>query len=393
MAFMIAPTDGADIPAEQRRSAVSRGLMDFGFSLLANSGRPFGQALGQAGSAGMAGYDAAVDDIMSGQRARREQEAFEAEQAERERLSQLQQAQAAAREAYGQILAQSNPELAALYGANPAAVERMMAGAAAPLSAADDAQLALQRDRLDLTRENAEADRALKERQLATSLAFDERELALKEAASATKSQGELTDMAIKLRDKFHQQGGKPIQNIAEGLRGLRGAAGEDSAAGDLSLLFGYGKVLDPGSVVREGEISTLGNLGGLGEKLMRMAQNVKEGRLLTPKMRQEIMAAAETTAREKIGTYQPVIDQYTRVATDLDIDPADVIPDYQSVLALEPGPPETEALEPDLPVFDIEEQASELGVAPDVIAEAAREAGVTPERIIEALRAKQGGG
>lgn len=137
-------------------------------------------------------------------------------------------------------------------------------------------------------------------------------------------------EMAAKLRDKFHSQGGKAIQNITEGLNGLRASSGEDTAAGDLALLFSYGKVLDPGSVVREGELETLSNLGGIGDRLYRLALKADTGQRLTPDMRAEIMRAAEITAREKVSTFEPVIEQYRTLAEAADIDPGDVIPDYQ---------------------------------------------------------------
>ena len=45
------------------------------------------------------------------------------------------------------------------------------------------------------------------------------------------------------------------------------------SGASDIALLYGYMKVLDPGSTVREGEFATASNAGGIPDKIVTPVQ------------------------------------------------------------------------------------------------------------------------
>jgi len=62
--------------------------------------------------------------------------------------------------------------------------------------------------------------------------------------------------------------------------------ASEDTAVGDLSLIFGYMKMLDPGSVVREGEYATAENARGVPDRILNIYNRVRTGERLTPSQR-----------------------------------------------------------------------------------------------------------
>tara|TARA_R110000868_G_scaffold364779_1_gene627654 strand:- start:1877 stop:2980 length:1104 start_codon:yes stop_codon:yes gene_type:complete len=61
-------------------------------------------------------------------------------------------------------------------------------------------------------------------------------------------------------------------------------------AAGDLALVFNYMKMLDPGSVVREGEFATAAKAAGLGETMIAAMKKVDNGDILTASMRQDFV-------------------------------------------------------------------------------------------------------
>ena len=67
------------------------------------------------------------------------------------------------------------------------------------------------------------------------------------------------------LRDEFNKQAGD-FSALRSNYSKIRTAQKADTAAGDLSLIFGYMKMLDPGSVVREGEFATAQNAGGISD-------------------------------------------------------------------------------------------------------------------------------
>ena len=81
-------------------------------------------------------------------------------------------------------------------------------------------------------------------------------------------------------------------------------ASAEDpSAAGDLSLLFGYMKMLDPNSVVRETEFANAENAGGIPERIRAQWNKAKQGERLTEGMRADFVDRAQ-------GIYSSALDQ-----------------------------------------------------------------------------------
>ena len=68
----------------------------------------------------------------------------------------------------------------------------------------------------------------------------------------------------------------------------------EDTAVGDLSLIFGYMKMLDPGSVVREGEFATAQNSAGVPERIQNVYNRAVRGERLTPGQRKSFKGQAE---------------------------------------------------------------------------------------------------
>lgn len=70
-------------------------------------------------------------------------------------------------------------------------------------------------------------------------------------------------------------------------------AGGPPSAAGDISLVFSYMKLLDPGSVVREGEQALARNAAGVPERIRTLYNNVLEGESLSPNQRRDFAKRA----------------------------------------------------------------------------------------------------
>lgn len=65
------------------------------------------------------------------------------------------------------------------------------------------------------------------------------------------------------------------------------------SAAGDLALIFNFMKMLDPGSVVREGEFATAQNAAGVPERVRNTYANLLSGERLSDKQRQDFVSQA----------------------------------------------------------------------------------------------------
>jgi hypothetical protein len=86
-------------------------------------------------------------------------------------------------------------------------------------------------------------------------------------------------DIEDKLRKEYGAQT-KPYQEVKSSYNRL--LTSEDNAVGDISLIFGYMKMLDPGSVVREGEFATAQNSAGVPAAVQNMYNKAINGERLT---------------------------------------------------------------------------------------------------------------
>lgn len=68
----------------------------------------------------------------------------------------------------------------------------------------------------------------------------------------------------------------------------------DNSAVGDLSLIFGYMKMLDPGSVVREGEFANAQNAAGVPDRLINVYNKVLSGERLNDGQRSAFKGQAK---------------------------------------------------------------------------------------------------
>ncbi len=65
---------------------------------------------------------------------------------------------------------------------------------------------------------------------------------------------------------------------------------GDPSAAGDIALIFNFMKMLDPGSVVREGEFATAQQATGVPQRILNQYNKIIEGERLNPKQRTDFL-------------------------------------------------------------------------------------------------------
>lgn len=97
--------------------------------------------------------------------------------------------------------------------------------------------------------------------------------------------------MEIKLNDKFLKDTAN-FTEVQEGYRRVKGASPNE--AGDLSLVFGYMKMLDPTSTVREGEQAQVRNAAGVPDRIKNQYNKLMSGEILTKDQRIIFKAEAE---------------------------------------------------------------------------------------------------
>jgi hypothetical protein len=87
--------------------------------------------------------------------------------------------------------------------------------------------------------------------------------------------------------------------------------ASRDDPAGDYGVIFGFLKILDPGSTVREGEFATVENSRGVTESVRALYNKVKEGERLSPEQRRQFTEGAINgfqTQQASLDTYRDQI-------------------------------------------------------------------------------------
>ena len=106
-------------------------------------------------------------------------------------------------------------------------------------------------------------------------------------------------------------------------------SAKDPSGAGDLSLIFNYMKVLDPGSTVREGEFAQVGKSGGLPGEIQNMFNRITGGERLTPEIRKDIVSRAGQLYQGAEEQTSILADEYTGLASQYGAKPERVVGKY----------------------------------------------------------------
>ena len=109
-----------------------------------------------------------------------------------------------------------------------------------------------------------------------------------------------------KLRKEYTKRTEK-FGEVSTILSNLEASANAKNGPGDIALITGFMKMLDPGSVVRETEFATARDTGGLYQKLLNNSQKLQSGQLfaLDSKQRQEYVTLAKQyhdAAQKKAG-------------------------------------------------------------------------------------------
>lgn len=128
-------------------------------------------------------------------------------------------------------------------------------------------------------------------------------------------------------------QGLPSYKNFAQAVpvyRSMVDAVGRDNRASDVNLIYGMAKIMDPGSVVRESEMSVAQAIATIPQRLQAEVKSQIEatGRL-SPDVRQALIEEA----RSRIDAYKSSFDQdanlYRGIAERGRMDTRDVLPDF----------------------------------------------------------------
>lgn len=147
------------------------------------------------------------------------------------------------------------------------------------------------------------------------------------EEKAATEAANKKTELESKYRTELQNlQPVKEYQLAAIGVDKVRNAAKDPSPAGDIALVFGYMKTIDPTSAVKETEFATAQNAADVPERIRNIWRRVKTGERLSPKQRQEFTESAESQFAAYENRAKPLVEGYRKLAIEQGLDPARVI-------------------------------------------------------------------
>ena len=140
------------------------------------------------------------------------------------------------------------------------------------------------------------------------------------------------------LRREIHQLTSYKNWAQAEPIyRTMVDAATRDTKAADLNLVYGLGKIFDPNSVVREGEMVLVKDTAALPDWLVGSINSINGGARLQPETRKAIMAEARSRAEQyrnlAVGDTAP----YRGIAERNRINPDDIIPPIRDLPTVAP--------------------------------------------------------
>ena len=100
----------------------------------------------------------------------------------------------------------------------------------------------------------------------------------------------------------------------------------DKSPASDIALVFGYMKMLDPGSVVREGEYATAQNAAGIPERIRNAYNKAVDGEFLDGKQRADMVATAQRLYKQARSAAEAEATRYRDLAKGYGLDPGRVV-------------------------------------------------------------------
>lgn len=133
----------------------------------------------------------------------------------------------------------------------------------------------------------------------------------------------------------------KTYKDVRNAYERVRASAAQDNGQGDIGLIYGYMKMLDPGSVVREGEFATAENSAGIPTALQNMYNKAISGERLSPEQRQQFAQSAESLYNETAQNLDQTNNQYQSFATQYGVDPSRLLVKPEKYQPLKIGQPQ----------------------------------------------------
>lgn len=123
----------------------------------------------------------------------------------------------------------------------------------------------------------------------------------------------------------------KDFRTINDSFGRIKVSAKNPTAAGDLSMIFNYMKMLDPGSVVRESEFQNAAASGSYGAQIQGMVQKALTGKRLADEIRDDFLSRAKLLYASQERNYEQLRSQYEDMAVRANLNPKDVLTEFRA--------------------------------------------------------------
>lgn len=120
----------------------------------------------------------------------------------------------------------------------------------------------------------------------------------------------------------------KGFKGVKDAFKRIEIAGKNNTAASDISLIYGYMKLMDPGSVVREGEFATAQNAGGIPDRIRAAYNNAISGERLAPDVKNDFLRQAQLIYEQALAQQQAVASRYRGIAERFRLNPDNVVTD-----------------------------------------------------------------
>ena len=123
----------------------------------------------------------------------------------------------------------------------------------------------------------------------------------------------------------------KIIQSAWRSIRsaGERKETDPPSPASDMALIFGFMKLLDPTSTVREGEYATAQNATGIPGRVQNAYNKAIDGVILNIDQRNDFLGQSKKQYDARLGEYKELKTTYTKLAKRKGFDPENVVLEF----------------------------------------------------------------
>lgn len=132
-----------------------------------------------------------------------------------------------------------------------------------------------------------------------------------------------LKSVNILADDLRNNQKYRNMVDIENGYLNVKSGIDGNNAQGDLALIYGFNKMLDPNSVVREGEFATTEEAQGLVKRLLNWPGKIMTGNRLLPEVRQAFLKQANNLYNQKANDFNNSVGKnFKDRATAYGVDP-----------------------------------------------------------------------